>query len=46
MKHKLENKTRARCQLENKALKINLTNVWRRKERKKKNTHSKLNRCT
>ena len=44
LKHKLQNKTRARCQLENKALEINLTNMWRRKERKEKNTHSKLNR--
>ena len=31
---KLENKTNARCQLENKAMKIKLTNMLRLKERK------------
>ena len=33
---KLENKTNARCQLENKAMKIKLTNMLRGKERKKR----------
>ena len=32
-KHKLENKTKARCQLGNKAMKIKLTNMLRLKER-------------
>ena len=42
---KLENKTNARCQLENKAMKIKLTNMLRLKERKeRKNRHAKLNR--
>ena len=36
-KHKLENKTKARCQLGNKAMKIKLTNMLRGKERKKRN---------
>ena len=34
-KHKLENKTKARCQVGNKAMKTKLTNVFRGKERKK-----------
>ena len=34
LKHKLENKTNARCQLRNKAMKMKLTNILRRKERK------------
>ena len=34
-KHKLEDKTKARCQLGNKALKIKLTDMLRGKERKK-----------
>ena len=42
LKHKLENKTKARCQLGNKAMKIKLTNMLRRKERK--NRYLKLNR--
>jgi len=36
LKHKLENKTKARCQLGNKAMKIKLTNMFRGKERKKR----------
>jgi len=36
LKHKLENKTKARCQLGNKAMKIILINMLRGKERKKK----------
>ena len=44
-KHKLENKTKAKCQLGNKALKLKLTTMLRGKERKKrKNRHEKLNR--
>ena len=35
MKHKLENKTKARSQPGNKAMKTKLTNMLRRKERKK-----------
>jgi len=43
--HKLENKTKARCQLGNKAMKIKLTNMLRGKEREeRKNTYAKLNR--
>ena len=39
------NKTNTRCQLENKAMKIKLTNMLRGKERKKrKNRYAKLNR--
>ena len=34
IKHKLENKTNARCQLWNKAMKIKLTNMFERKEKK------------
>ena len=34
LKHKLEHKTKARCQLRNKAMKIKLTNMLRGKERK------------
>ena len=33
--HKLENKTTAKCQMENKAMKIKLTNILIVKERKK-----------
>ena len=36
LKHKLENKTKARCQLGNKAMKMKLTNMLRGKERKKR----------
>ena len=44
-KHKLENKTKSRCQVENKAMRTNLTNILRGKERTKgKNTYAKLNR--
>ena len=44
-KHKLENKTKARCQLGNKAVKIKLINILRGKERKeRKNRYAKLNR--
>ena len=35
-KAQLENKTRARCQLGNKAMRIKLTNMLRGKEKKKK----------
>ena len=42
LKHKLENKTKARCQTGNKAMKTKLTNMLRGKERK--NTYAKLNR--
>ena len=35
-KHKLENKTKARCQLGNITVKIKLTNTLRGKERKKR----------
>ena len=35
LKHKLENKTKARCQVGNKAMKTKLTNTLRGKERKK-----------
>ena len=42
MKHKLENKTKARSQPGNKAMKTKLTNMLRRKERK--NRYAKLNR--
>ena len=35
-KHKLENKTKARSQPGNKAMKTKLTNMLRRKERKKR----------
>ena len=38
LKHKLENKTKARCQFGNKAMKIKLTNMLRGKERKKRKT--------
>ena len=42
---KLENKTKARCQLWNKAMKIKLTSMLIGKERKKiKNIYAKLNR--
>jgi len=34
--HKLENKTKARFQVENKAMKTKVTNVLRGKERKKR----------
>ena len=34
-KHKLENKTKARCQVGNKAMKTKLTNILRGKERNK-----------
>ena len=43
--HKLENKTKARCQLGTKAMKIKLTNMLRGKEREeRKNRYAKLNR--
>ena len=35
-KHKLENKTKASCQVGNKAMKTKLTNMLREKERKKR----------
>ena len=38
----MENKTKAKWQVENKAMKTKLTNMLRRKERK--NQHVKLNR--
>ena len=34
--YKVENKTRARCQVAKKAMKAKLTNTWRGKERKKR----------
>ena len=37
-----KNKTKVRCQLENKAMKVKLTNMLRGKERK--NRYAKLNR--
>ena len=41
----MQNKTKARCQLGDKAMKIKLTNILRGKERKKrKNRYEKLNR--
>jgi len=40
-KHKLENKTKASCQVGNKAMKTKLTNMLRGKERK--NRYAKLN---
>ena len=41
----MENKTKARCQLGNKAMKIKLKNMLRGKERKeRKNIQAKLNR--
>ena len=44
-KGKLENKTKARCRVGNKAKKTKLTNTFREKERKKrKNRLVKLNR--
>ena len=42
LKHKLENKIKARCQLGNKAMKIELTNTLRGKKRK--NRYAKLNK--
>ena len=36
LKHRLENKTKARCQLGTKAMKIKLTNMLRGNERKKR----------
>ena len=42
LKHKLENKTKARCQVWNKAMKTKLTNMLRGKERK--NRYAKFNR--
>ena len=41
-KQKLENKTKARCQVGNKAMKTKLTNMLRGKERK--NRYAQLNR--
>ena len=41
-KAQLENKTRARCQLEKKAMKIKLANISRGNDRK--NRYAKLNR--
>ena len=44
-KYKLENKTKARCQVGNKAMKTKLTNMLMGKERKRrKNRYEKLNR--
>ena len=44
-KHKLENKTKARYQVGNKAMKTKLTNMLKGKERKKrKKGYVKLNR--
>ena len=40
--NKLENQTKARCQVGNKAMKTKLTNMLRGKE--KKNRYTKLNR--
>ena len=42
LKHKLENKSKARCQMGNKAMKTKLANMLRGKERK--NRYAKLNR--
>ena len=42
IKQKLENKTKARCQLGNKAMKIKLTNMLRGKERKKRKNRWKV----
>ena len=42
LKHKLENKTKAKCQLGNKAMKTKLTHMLRGKHRK--NIYAKLNR--
>jgi len=42
LKHKLENKTKTKCQVGNKAMKTKLTNMLRGKERK--NRYAKLNR--
>ena len=36
LKHKLENKTNARCQLRNKAMKIKLANAFERRGKKEK----------
>ena len=45
LKHKLEDKTKARCQVGNKTMKTKLTLMLRGKERKKrKNRYAKLNR--
>jgi len=46
LKHKLEKKTKPRCQLGNKAMKTKLTDMLRGKERKKKrkNSYTKLNK--
>ena len=45
LKNKLENNTKARCQLEDKAMKIKLINMLRGKKRKKRKTrYAKLNR--
>ena len=43
-KHKLENKTKAKCQLGNKAMKIKQTNMLRGKKIKRKNRYANLNR--
>ena len=41
----MENKTKAKCQVGNKAMKTKLTNMLREKERKKgKKEYAKLNR--
>ena len=42
VKHKVENKTKARCQVGNKEMKTKLTNMLRGKERK--NRYAKLNK--
>ena len=43
LQHKLENKSKARCRLGNKAMKVKVTNMLRGKERKKYR-YAKLNR--
>ena len=42
LKHKLENKTNARCQLGDKTMKIKLTNMLRGKERKRIGMQSQI----
>ena len=45
LKHKLENKTKVMCQVGNKAMKTELTNMLKGMERKKrKNRYAKLNK--
>ena len=40
----MENKTKARCQVGNKAIKTKLTNISRGQERKEKHRYAKLKR--